>query len=251
MCKTCGCGPMARSNVYRFMSPVFSYPDEASAELLQSHVLDAENCLFLLEDPSSLEALRRLNPIIMAATHDTLEVEFLQTFGHTISKECPPYEGEYGQAHIFQMSQNLADIAGFYGAFGLELDPGFMDRSDHLTLELEFMQFLCLKEAYGLKKGHPEEQVALCREAQSKFLGDHLGNWVFEFAPLLEEKATSELYKGVAQLLVAFMKFEMRSFDLEPGNVGGPNFVEPPENETPGCEECPIMAPALERGIRP
>jgi DMSO reductase family type II enzyme chaperone len=248
MCDTCGCKPLARSVVYHFVSRAFSYPDAALVELLQSRLSDTENRLFSLDDQPSLKALGALKPIVMSFSPDELESEYVQAFGHTISKECPPYEAEYEQAHIFQKTQNLADIAGFYKAFGLEVGPSFKDRLDHVTVELEFMQFLCLKEAYALDKGHTEEQLAICREAQGKFLGEHLGLWAFGFAQRLEKKATGRLYELMAQLLTAFLTFEMRSFGLEPGEVGDPDLVEPPEEQTPGCEVCPVLGPTMERG---
>jgi DMSO reductase family type II enzyme chaperone len=231
--------------VYQFISPAFSYPDKAIVELLKGHLLDAENRLLLLEDRPSIEALRALTPVITSCSPNELESEYLRAFGHTISKECPPYEAEYDQAHIFQKSHALADIAGFYRAFGLELGPDFKDRLDHISVELEFMHFLCLKEAYALDKGHTEEQLAVCREAQAKFLGEHLGLWVFAFAERLDKKATGRLYELMAHLLSAFLTFEMRSLGLEPGKVRGLGVLEPLEQEPLDCEACPLVIPSV------
>ncbi len=239
MCETCGCKPQARSKVYEFLSPAFSYPDRALVGLLRSHLVDTENRLFLLEDRPSLETLRLLRPVIMSCPADELESEYVQAFGHTLSTECPPYEAEYGQTHILQKSQTLADIAGFYKAFGLELAPNFKDRLDHVSVELEFMHVLCLKEAYALAKGHPEEQLAVCREAQAKFLGEHLGLWAFEFAQRLERRVVGNFYGLAGRLLTAFLTFEMRTLGLERGEAGGPDFEEPPEQEASGCAASP------------
>lgn len=148
------------------------------------------------------------------------------------------------------MSQTLADIAGFYRAFGLDLQPSLNERQDHIGVEAEFMQFLCLKEAYALTKGHSKEQVALCREAQMKFLGEHLGQWAFSFVERLEMKADGNVYGLTGRLLTAFLALEMRTFGLDPGEAGSPVFVEPPEDETPGCEECPLLVSPLEGGGR-
>lgn len=243
MSDTYGCTPLARSHVYQFISAGFSYPDPMLVQLLQSRLPDTESCLLLLEDQHALEVLRPLKSVLLSCSPDTVETAYLQSFGHTISTECPPYEAEYDQAHIFQKSQALADIAGFYRAFGLELEPTLKDRLDHISVELEFMHFLCLKEAYASAKGHPEEQLALCREAQAKFLGDHLGQWVLAFVQRLEKKAVGNLYGLMGHLLTAFLTFEMRVLGLEPGEVGSPVLVEPPEEETPGCEACPLLVP--------
>ena len=248
MCETCGCKPMARSRAYEFISAAFSYPDPDLVEFLQSRLPDLENRFLLLADRPNLGALRALRPAIMSYSPGELESEYVRTFGHTISKEFPPYEAEYGQSHIFQKSQNLADIAGFYRAFGQELAPDLNDRLDHIGVELEFMHVLCLKEAYALAKGHPEEQLAVCREAQAKFLEEHLGQWAFGFVQKLEKGTGSTLYGLIGQLLMAFLTFEMRAFGLEPGEVGDPVIVEPSEEGMPDCEACPLVVPAAERG---
>ncbi len=248
MCETCGCNPLARRKAYEFISAAFSYPDTALVDLLQSLLPDTENCLLHLADRPSLEALEGLRHAITSCTSQLLESEYIQTFGHTISKECPPYEAEYGQAHIFQKSHNLADIAGFYKAFGLQLAPDLNDRMDHISVELEFMHFLCVKEAYALAKGHPVEQLGICTEAQAKFLGEHLGQWAIGFVRRLENKAGSNFYGLVGQLLKAFLTFDMHTLGLEPVELISPAFVEQPEEEMPGCEACPLEGAVKEGG---
>ncbi len=247
MCETCGCKPLARSQAYEFISAAFSYPDAALAEFLQARLPEAENCASFLGDSTSAEALGNLRPAITSCSADQLETEYVQTFGHNISKECPPYEAEYGQSHIFQKSQTLADIAGFYRAFGLQLAPDLNDRMDHISVELEFMHVPCAKEAYALAKGHPAEQLAVCREAQAKFLGEHLGQWALGFERMLENKAGSNFYGLIGQLLKAFLTFDIRTLGLEPVELIGPALVEPQEEEMPGCEACPLAGP-VEKG---
>ncbi len=248
MCETCGCKPLARSKAYEFISAAFSYPDAALVELLQTRLPEAENCASLLGDSTSAGALANLRPAITSCSAAQLETEYVQTFGHNISKECPPYEAEYGQSHIFQKSQTLADIAGFYKAFGLQLAPDLNDRMDHISVELEFMHFLCVKEAYALAKGHPEEQLAVCREAQVKFLGEHLGQWALGFVMVLENKAGSNFYGLIGQLLKAFLTFDTRTLGLESVELISPDLVEPLEEEISGCEACPLAGPVKEGG---
>lgn len=251
MCETCSCKPLARSRVYEFISAAFSYPDAALLEFLKSRLPDTESCLAPLEDKASLEAMGNLRPGIMSCSHDKLEREYMQTFGHTMSKECPPYEAEYNQSHIFQKSQTLADIGGFYRAFGLELAPNLNDRLDYIGVELEFMQFLCLKEAYAVTRGHSQEQLALCREAQAKFLKEHLDQWVLGFTGALEEKAQGSFYAALGGLLRSFLIFEMQGAGLEPAKARRQVSIEPPEEESPDCEACPLVIPANIGGGRP
>ncbi len=245
--------PTARSNVHRFLALGFGFPDASLLSQLRERLDPLEASLDVLGDPESLEKARAIRSALEAMTIDDLEASYLRCFGHTISKECPPYECEYGQAHIFQKSQTLADIAGFYQAFGLELAPSLNDRLDHVSVELEFMQFLCLKEAYAVAQDHPPEKLALCRDAQAKFLGEHPGRWAFGFVRQLEEKAGDSLHGLMGDMLTLFLTGEMRTLGLEPGEVVGPPLQEPFDEEPAGCQACVFADPgnAVGRGEQP
>ena len=64
------------------------------------------------------------------AAHDSI-------FGLVISKECPPYETQYcPQTFSVYRSGRMADIAGFYSAFGVTPSRDQPERVDHIALEL-------------------------------------------------------------------------------------------------------------------
>lgn len=245
--------PTARSNIYRFLALGFSYPQASLLSQLNEQLSALEASLDLLDDRVSLGKAGAVRSALETMTVDGLEASYLRCFGHTISKECPPYETEYGQAHIFQQSGSLADIAGFYRAFGLDLAPDLNDRLDHVSVELEFMQFLCTKEAYALARGHAQEKLALCRDAQAKFLGEHLGRWAFGFARKLEKKAGHSVHGLAAEILTSFLICEMRAFGLEPGAETVSLLQESLEEETAGCQTCAMASPAaaVEQGGLP
>jgi DMSO reductase family type II enzyme chaperone len=245
--------PTARSNVYRFLAFGFGYPNTCLLSQLNELLPQLEASLDVLGDRGSLAAARAIGSVLKALTADDLQASYLRCFGHTISKDCPPYETEYGQAHIFEKSQSLADIAGFYRAFGLDLAPNLSDRLDHVSVELEFMQFLCTKEAYALARGHAQEKLALCRDAQAKFLGEHLGCWAFGFSRKLEKKAGHSVHGLVAEILTSFLTCEMQAFGLELGAEAVSLLQEPLEEETAGCQTCAMASPVatVEQGGLP
>lgn len=123
------------------------------------------------------QAGRQLNTLSDAG----LEKEYLSVFGHIISTDCPPYETEYDQAHVFQKSQTLADLSTFYQAFGVGLNPDLKERLDHISVEMEFMSLLTAKEAYAYLHDHGEDKAALCQRAQKGFLATHLAVWIKTF----------------------------------------------------------------------
>lgn len=83
------------------------------------------------------------------------------------------YETEYGHLRGMAKGHDLADIAGFYMAFGLEVSSGDAhEMADHIAVELEFYALLLLKQE--ALKGD-QEGSDIVEGARRKFLVDHLG----------------------------------------------------------------------------
>jgi len=164
-----------------------------------------------------------------------LRAEHGAVFGLVLSRECPPYETEYcSSAEAFFRAQQLADIAGFYQAFGLQTAQACPERPDHLALELEFMAFLLRKE----RLAETAEQASVCADAQRSFLRDHLAWWVPSFAAGLRRKAESGFYATVAHVLAAFMPVERARLGVAaPSAPMRPAFIERPEEQA-GCTGC-------------
>jgi TorA maturation chaperone TorD len=108
----------------------------------------------------------------------------------------------------------MADIAGFYRAFGLDLSPHNTDRVDFLSTELEFLSFLSMKEAYAWK--HQEDELAeICRDAQRKFLAAHLGRWIGVFVNILSQSTTNPFYVNAGFLAERAVECEARRYTIE------------------------------------
>ena len=239
--------PLARSQVYQFLALGFGYPDATVLARMKELLEPLKVSLEVIGEGPSANAANDVRAALETIEIGDLEAAYVGCFGHTISKECPPYETEYRQSHIFQKSQTLADVVGFYKAFGLESAADIKDRLDHVSVELEFMQFLCLKEAYARAEGHADEQLAICRDAQERFLDDHLGRWGLAFVGRLEIKAKHSPYEPVAGLLARFLSDEMGRFGLQPDAAAVPLSEEPPEAESADCLACTVADTAAQQ----
>ena len=235
---------LLRSATYEILSLAFLYPDEAAIQTLRD---GAEK----LSDHSGVAGWDGMSSVLAAlatklerADFEILEREHTEIFGHTISTDCAPYEAEYGQAHVFQKSQAMADLSTFYGAFGLQVSPDLKDRLDHISVEMEFMHFLALKEARGHANGDGDDRVLLCRQAQEGFLTHHLAEWILVFAQRLARKApTDGVYSTLARLLDTHMAMEFQRFNLD---ATSPDASHQYEDESPDQEEeCgDVLAPS-------
>lgn len=156
-----------------------------------------------------------LKPAALPEPPEDMEDERRRVFGHNLSPDCPPYETHYGRMGVFRKTHTLADLAGFYKAFGVELAAGDR-RSDHLPVELEFASLLLHKELLAIENGDVEK-IAICRKARAKFLHDHLAVWVPIFAKAVARKKTGGYFDALTRLLAAFVAFDANSLAAAPG----------------------------------
>lgn len=111
------------------------------------------------------------------------------------------YETEYGRMRGSRKGVCLADIAGFYRAFSLELADGEM--LDHVAVELEFYATLLMKHA-ELEALGDDEGVFVVSDAMRKFLEAHLGTFVDALAGQVAERGDrvyATLFGWIAHLL--------------------------------------------------
>src|SRR3990172_587908 len=158
-----------------------------------------------------------------------------------IIRDGSRYETQYGAGHVFQQAQQLADIAGFYLAFGLEVAEGVGERADHISLELEFMQALTFREAYA-RTHHGPGEVDLLREAQRSFLRDHLARWLPVLARLVRPR-TEGFYRYLADLAGSFVAADAAALGLpaaEEAALPSPQDLNPNGMAPCGAEQCPL-----------
>ncbi|MFQ5918549.1 MAG: molecular chaperone [Thermoplasmata archaeon] len=129
--------------------------------------------------------------------------------------ECPPYESSYRGETDPLKDVLMADVAGFYRAFGL-IPSG--ELPDHLVSELEFVGLLCLQEARAVLAGD-EGATAILRDALRKFMTDHLGRWVGRFRDEVQKKSRVRLYPLLADVLVELIEAEKVRLGIPPGIV--------------------------------
>jgi len=210
----------------------------AAAELIRDELSAHTSQLGLGERP-----IEQLDPhkvfSRLPASDEELNAEYEQTFGLLVSGNCPPYETEYiGGKLAFQRSGQMADIAGFYSAFGLEVSETHPERHDHLSLQLEFMAVLIgLEQAARAEFPKGCEKTDVCLQTQEQFLREHLAWWAPTFSKLLIEQNPDGYYAKLGVFLSAFIPAERALFGIEPLRTE----VKPALAESPtGCEGCAL-----------
>ncbi|MCS7296315.1 MAG: molecular chaperone TorD family protein [Chloroflexota bacterium] len=114
------------------------------------------------------------------ASEPELRAQYVATFTHTTNPDCPAYETAYLCRDTFQQTHRMAELCGFYRAWGVQAQRNG-SRPDEIGVELEFMGFLAAKEWLGLHEGDPERE-ARAAEGQLLFFREHLARWAPTFA---------------------------------------------------------------------
>lgn len=172
--------------------------------------------------------------------------EHARVFGFVMCRDCPPYETEYlSDGDAFFRSQQMADIGGFYRAFGLEMGGRSRERPDHVSLELEFHAFLLMKGRHARETAERavskearatwSEREAVCRDGRTKFVRDHLSWWGPSFCRALARKAEVGLYAAVAETLAALLPVVRHRVGVAPPGI--PDIV-PRVEEPNDCGDC-------------
>jgi TorA maturation chaperone TorD len=208
---------LTRSGIYRCLGRAFGYP--TPSVVVELGRLAARAGAAPEVTPDVRQGLARLADAARGADPGMLAGEYVFLFDRQV--RCPPYESAYAAApRMAGKSAELADVAGFYAAFGLAPAAARPDMEDHIAAELEFMSILALKEAYALAEADAEG-LAVTRGAQVAFLTDHLGRWVEAFTGSLRGATPVPYYAAAADLLAAWVLADVRATGAAPTRLEG------------------------------
>ena len=255
--QACEC-PRLRSSVYGFLAVALRYPDQATLDMLGESARWSPWFEGIRQtDPALFERLDAARATLVEPNGDDgtraemLQELHTQLFGHAVRGTCPPYELEYERGDIPQQSAELADIAGFYSAFGMEQQAAAHERADHATVQFEFLSVLAAKEVYAIENDDSEGRQVL-QDAQKSFLADHIARWVPAMATRLFDADPEGFYGRLGGFMHSFIEAECGHF-----GVGcGPRLLElrtidPQRDASIECgveESCPGAAPAQQEG---
>ncbi|HMN67742.1 MAG TPA: molecular chaperone TorD family protein [Bdellovibrionales bacterium] len=185
-----------------------SYPDSDFQSSLKE-LLDDES----ISLPRELnEKLRELS--LSESAVDDLRSDYISIFDQSKSLN-PLYETEYGRERAMFKATELSDIAGFYRAFGFEMDlEGGRDMVDHISVELEFYSLLMMKLLY-LEESDELSGCEIVLDGMRKFMESHLGRFV---TAIIERDGvqSSHVYRGIFKWVEEVVTLECDRIEVSP-----------------------------------
>jgi TorA maturation chaperone TorD len=207
-----------RGGVYQALAPGFTYPTSAVLEQLKARWAELLNAAHPWPD-GARQPFEQMMHLLHRTDGEALEREHIRLFGPM--GRCSLHETAYGDAgRLLGKATQLADISGFYLAFGLQPTPVDTHPEDHITLELEFMSVLALKEAYAVAEGWTE-QLEVTREAQVKFIQDHLGTWIDAMVDKLRTCDPHPFYAALGEAVQRLTRAEVARLHVTPVAITG------------------------------
>lgn len=233
-------GELASARLYRILATAFSYPEPWLAEGVGRDLAALTVALSSQSlSPRIAGSLRRAAQSWRRVPLESLRVEYSRLF--LGSALVPMREGGYGDGLRFAgQPVDLADLNGFYLAFGFGPPSSAASPPDHLGTELEFMSLLHLKIAYALQR-RQAEQARITRMAMARFVEDHLGRWIAAFRLALRDADAAAAYQSAAGLLACAVETDAKRLGASPSPAAKGTGVDPVGLES-------LMCPLAEAG---
>jgi len=225
---------LAAAALYRLIALGFSYPQpmlinsvrQTAGDLVRALGRGAVSPVLAPALRASLRAWRSTTAQTLAAEHSRL---FL---GAGI---VPLREGGYGDGMRFAgQPVDIADLNGFYLAFGFGPPTSAPNPPDHLGTELEYLSLLHLKKAFALQR-HRLSQAKVVEHAMARFLQDHLGRWVSAVETALRDANASAPYLLLAKLMERAVMAECARLGVQPTAAAIGNAIDPIQSDAFRC----------------
>ena len=193
--------------VFRALARGFSYPDAGHKATVRREFSNIKKSIGLRGIERVRRAFRDADEVSMAAEYSRL---FLGNGPVSL------HETAYGDGRrIAGRTHELADISGFYRAFGVEPSATNPDLPDHICTELEYYSLLLVKQAYAeLRNQLVNRKVT--EKAAKTFLEQHLGRWIGALVNNFREHSAASPYLELANALQAVVAAECRRLRVHP-----------------------------------
>ena len=194
-----------RSNIYGLLAAV--YRQEVTTDLLQqikdprfmgvfSDLGSEKICLFFQKPDKELL--------------EELAVEYARLFLGP-GKHVSPHEsvhhlrddGEGGSL----WGKSTVEVKKLIESTGLDYKDAYKGMPDHISVELEFMQQVILREEKAWEEAD-NNTASDCRQLEKKFIEEHLARWIPTFCDKVIGEAELPFYREMAALTIKFIEFE-------------------------------------------
>lgn len=172
-----------RQMSYSLMSAVFFGDLRETADLISdtaSEVLAVSDWAADMSFYPDLAEFLRAFGELDSESYSEVESQYQRLFGPTpssASSSVPLNETSYLVPGAEETGWVLASVERHYSSAGIESTPASGNVPDHIAVELEFIAFLCGREAEAWA-GDDFKEARRMQDRQRRFLDQHLSKWI-------------------------------------------------------------------------
>jgi TorA maturation chaperone TorD len=146
---------------------------------------------------------------------EDLAVEYARLFLGP-GKHISPHESVHFQRDDGQWGKlwgaSTVEVKKFIESTGLNYTEEYKGLPDHISVEFEFMQQLTLHEEKVWKEADADKAAGY-RQAEKKFVEEHLMRWIPGFCEKVIQEAELPFYRAMAALTRSFIEFEIQEMN--------------------------------------
>lgn len=198
---------------YRLLASLFLYPDkerlaslqDVAMALMEDSAWRESSSHDLFED--LLDQLVEIEP----SQRKNLVDEYNRLF--FVKPKAPPYESYHLDREGQLRGLITSELEGEYRQAGLKISPELNELPDHLSVELEFMAFLCEKECQA-SRANDKPNTAKFHLQKREFLIRHLAQWFPKFFRCVKEASPGRFYHIVILTTFVFLRQELENQEM-------------------------------------
>lgn len=191
-----------RGDCYRLLSACFYQPQKEA--FIQEEFFKNLEALLRQISPDAAAHVSVMEKAFLEYSEEDLLIAYAKLFVGPNELLAPPYGSIYFDGARQVMGDSTMETIKMYEAEGLSIDAEFKELPDHITVELEFMNFLIYKEIEAAEKSDFSTASQLI-EKQQVFLDKFLGQWIHPFREKIKEGTDNEFYTSLADCVSIFI----------------------------------------------
>ena len=189
-----------RGDCFKLLAACFYEPERAL--FVEEQVGENLGLLFDSLAPACASAARQMQKLIQELGEEKMSIDHAALFVGPFELLAAPYGSVYIEKKRKVMGESSVNAARYYQEADLVVD--IKEPPDHIVIELEFMYYLCSKEASAAQNGQYAE-VNHFREMQTRFYHYAIKPWAGDFCDAIRMGTDNGFYVNLAECLDSFL----------------------------------------------
>jgi TorA maturation chaperone TorD len=196
-----------RGDTYKLLAACFYEPEKRI--FLEENL--CENLAQLLQHSTPEGAKAAEDMLISLQKYDQqqLSIDHAALFVGPFELIAAPYSSVWREKQRLVMGDSTMDVKRFYDEADLQTDVS--EPPDHVAIMLEFMSYLCQREAEAVSLSASEDAKKYA-DLQKRFYREALSPWIADFCNAITKGTDNSFYTNLATALSHYIKSEYGNY---------------------------------------